>query len=285
MSIGITNASSQNTFLADFNKINKSVSTNIKKLSSGFRINKASDNAVGAAITAKLEAEIAAIEQSSKNVSNGQSLLSTAEGGLSNISDMLIRARELAVQSADGSLSNADRQIVNREFSSVLNEITRVADTTEFNGKKLLNGDLSASSTNQTDIQAGPSGSSTDQINLNVIEGATASQLGIADTNVATSSNARSAITAIDAAIDKLSNTLAEVGATQNRLSTSIAANLDTTRINLTSANSTIKDLDVGSEITKFKQNQVIQATGIKVLKQVNDNNSRLIGTVLNVKA
>ncbi|MGR3317676.1 MAG: flagellin [Candidatus Anammoxibacter sp.] len=284
MSIGISSSSSTNNTLSSLNNINRAVSTNIRKLSAGLRITRAADDAAGAAISAKLEAEIAAIEQAGKNVANGQSLLSTAEGGLNNISDMLLRARELAVQSADGSLSNSDRQIVNREFGSIVDEITRVADTTEFNGKKLLNGDLSASAINQTDIQASPSSSSSDKINLNVIEGVTASQLGIEGTDVATANNAQDAITAIDAAIDKVSITRAEVGATQNRLSASTAGNLETARINLASANSTIKDLDVSSEISKFRQNQVIQAVAIKVTKLANDNNSKLIGSVLNVK-
>ncbi|MGR3178847.1 MAG: flagellin [Candidatus Anammoxibacter sp.] len=285
MSIGITSFSSQSILLSNRNNINRTaVSTNIKKLSTGFRINNAADDAAGAAITSKLEAEIAAIEQASKNVSNGQSLLSTAEGGLSNISDLLLRARELAVQSADAGLSNTDRQLVNKEFSSIVEEITRVADTTEFNGKKLLNGGLSSSAIDQTDIQAGPSGSSSDKINLNVIEGATASQLGIGDTDVATANNAQNAITAIDAAIDKLSITQAEVGATQNRLSTSTAGSLNTA-IALTAAKSTVKDLDISSEISKFKQNQVILAAAIKVTNLAKNNNSSFVGAVLNIKA
>ena len=285
MSIGITSFSSQSILLSNRNNINRTaVSTNIKKLSTGFRINNAADDAAGAAITSKLEAEIAAIEQASKNVSNGQSLLSTAEGGLSNISDLLLRARELAVQSADASLSATDRQLVNKECSSIVEEVTRVADTTEFNGKKLLNGGLSSSAIDQTDIQAGPSGSSSDKINLNVIEGATASQLGIGDTDVATANNAQNAITAIDAAIDKLSITQAEVGATQNRLSTSTAGSLNTAR-SLTAAKSTVKDLDISSEISKFRQNQVILATAIKVTNLAKNSNSSFVGAVLNIKA
>ena len=285
MSIGITSFSSQSILLSNRNNINRTaVSTNIKKLSTGFRINNAADDAAGAAITSKLEAEIAAIEQASKNVSNGQSLLSTAEGGLSNISDLLLRARELAVQSADASLSATDRQLVNKECSSIVEEVTRVADTTEFNGKKLLNGGLSSSAIDQTDIQAGPSGSSSDKINLNVIEGATASQLGIGDTDVATANNAQNAITAIDAAIDKLSITQAEVGATQNRLSTSTVGSLNTAR-SLTAAKSTVKDLDISSEISKFRQNQVILATAIKVTNLAKNSNSSFVGAVLNIKA
>lgn len=283
MGFGISGVSSQNSSLLNLNNINKSISSNITRLSSGIRINKASDDAASAAISAKLTAEIASLEQANRNVGNGESLLNTADSGLNNISNLLVRARELAVQSANGALSNADREIINNEFGAVLNEITRVANTTEFNGQALLNGNLSSGASSQAEIQAGPSGSSSDQININIIEGATASQLGLNSVNVSTTGNAQNAARAIDNAINQISQIRADVGAAQNRLSNT-ASNLSISIINETSANSAIRDADIGSEISSFTQNQIVQKAAIFAMKQENANSRNLIGQLQSAK-
>ncbi len=283
MAIGINSSATQSGLVSNFNKFSDAKSTNLRKLSSGFRIGKASDNAAGLAIAIRLNAESSALSQASQNVSSGLSMLNTADGGLNQISNMLIRAKELAVQSANSSLDDSTRQAINTEFDSITSEISRIASSTEFSGQDLLAGDFSSGSSDQFDIQAGASNTSSDRINLNVIEGSTSSQLGLDNIDVSTIGNAQNAIDAIDSALDQVSTTMANIGATQNRLSFA-NANLSTSIVNLQSATSVIRDTDIAFESTSLAQNQIGQEAALSAIKSANEGKKQLIGKLLNTK-
>ncbi len=283
MAIGINSSATQSGLISNFNKFDNAISKNIRKLSSGFKIGKASDNAAGLAIAIRLNTESSALSQASQNVSSGLSMLKTADSGLDQISNMLARAKELAVQSANSSLDDSARQAINAEFDAITSEISRIAGSTEFSGQDLLAGDFSSGSSDQFDIQAGASNTSSDRINLNVIEGSTSSQLGLDNVNVSTVGDAQSAIDAIDSALDQVSTTRANIGATQNSLSFA-NANLGTSIINLKSATSVIRDTDIASEATNLAQNQIGQAAALSAIKNANEGKKQLIGKLLNTK-
>jgi flagellin len=280
MAIGI-NSTIQNGLVSNLNKINSSKFSSIRKLSSGYRINKAADDAAGLSVATKLNVQASSLRQAQQNTNIGSAMLNIAEGGLNQISNMLSRAKELAVQSANGTLDDSTRQSINMEFNAIVSEITRIADTTKFGDQQLISGDLSSGSSNQADIQVGDSNTSADQINLNVIEGATSSQLGVDTVDVSTAGNAQDAIAAIDSAIDQISSTRANVGTAQNRLSYA-SSNLGTSIENLTSAASTIMDTDIAAEVSSLARSQVAQEATISVLKSANASKLNLIGKLLN---
>lgn len=283
MSIGITSNVTRTGLFSNLKNINSAKTSNIRKLSSGLRINKASDDAAGMAISMRLNTKTSALGQAARNTSSGLSMLQIADSGLSQISDMLNRAKELSVQSANSALDNSSRQAINTEFNAIISEVSRIANTTGFGGQELISGDFSSGSANQYDIQVGDSNTSSDKININVIEGATASQLGLGSIDVSTIGSAQVAISAIDNAIDQVSTTMANIGATQNRLSFA-SANLETTIVNTTSAVSGIQDTDFASETTSLAKNQVSQEAAISAIKIANETKSQMIGKLLNVK-
>ena len=283
MPIGILGNTTQTSLLNNLNRVNNSISSNLNKLSSGLRITKASDDAAGLAVATRLQSDIGAFSQALGNIQSGASLLSTAEGAINQISGMLSRAKELAVQSSNGTLSNEARQAISAEYNSIKEEITRVAETTEFNGQKLLSGDFTPASAKQVEVQAGISNSSSDRISLNVIEGVTSAQLGIQNSDISTQANARSSINDINNAISQINSRQAGIGATVNRLSNA-SSNLGISIENLTSAVSSIKDLDYASEISGLNKNNIIQTASIKTIAQANNSRSDLIGRLLNTK-
>lgn len=283
MAMGIIGGATQSSFLSNLNKFSKAKSSSIRKLSSGFKINKASDDAAGLAVSIMLSTKASALSQASRNTSSGLSMLNIADSGLNQISNMLSRAKELAVQSANGTLDDTARQAINAEFNAIISEVSRTANTTKFGGQELISGDLSAGSSNQFDIQVGDSNTSSDQINLNVIEGATASQLGLDNVDVSTAGNAQEAMDAIDSAIDQVSTTRANVGAAQNSLSFA-GANLGTSIENMTAAVSGIRDTDFASETTNLSRSQVALDATISAIKIANAIKSQMIGKLLNIK-
>ncbi len=282
MAIGIASNTTQSSILLNLKKSNNALSSNIRKLSSGFRINKASDDAAGLTVSMKLNADVSALSQASRNVSSGVSMLNIAEGGLNQISNMLSRAKELAVQSANSIVDDSTRQAINTEFNAIISEITRTANTTEFGDQDLITGDFSSSSSDQHDLQVGSSNTSSDQISINVIEGATASQLGLDNIDVSSVSNAQDALDAIDSATSQVTSTMANLGVTQNRLSFT-SANLGTSIENLTSAVSSIRDLDFASELSSLAKNQITQEVAISALKKASAGKSQMIGKLLNI--
>ncbi len=236
-----------------------------QRLSSGFRINSAADDAAGLGISESLRAKIRSYSVAERNTNNAVSMTQTAEGGLSLVSGIIIRMREIAVQSANGDLSSTDRGYLDTEFQLLSAEIDRLAEATEFNGNELLAG--TAASMN---FQVGINTTSFDTITVS-FGGLSVSGLGLSGVTVAGSAagNATSAIDSLDLALATVSNARAGYGAAQNRLQIAIA-NSQTIRTNLEAANSAIKDVDVAEETSQLARSQVLLQAGASVLAQAN---------------
>lgn len=258
-----TNVASINAQRNLLNTTNR-LSRSLERLSSGLRITRASDDAAGLAISEKFRAQIRSLSQAQRNANDGISLLQIGEAALNETSGLLIRMRELAIQSANGTLGSTERTALNDEFTSLRNEIDRIANTTEFNGTNLLN-DATASIV----FQVGVDNTTNDRITVSGVD-ARASAIGIS-TSVAvdTMSNARSALAVLDSAISTVASLRAQFGTAQNRLEStvrSIAIAIE----NTSAAESRIRDVDVAQETATLTRNQVLQQAGIAVLAQAN---------------
>lgn len=234
-----------------------------EKLASGYRINRAADDAAGLAISEKLRSQVRGLNQAVRNAQDGISLLQTAEGGLTETENLLQRLRELAVQSSNGNLNDADdRAAIDREAQQLLAEIGRIATNTEFNKLKLLDGSQASSITFQIGANAG-------QVITTSIGTANVAALTISGLALSTIAGASAAIASLDVAITAVSSMRAGLGAVQNRLESTIA-NLAVTAENLQAADSRIRDVDVALEQVNFTKLMVLQQAGIAVLAQAN---------------
>ena len=235
----------------------------LQRLSSGLRINRASDDAAGLAISENFRAEVRGLSQASRNANDGISLLQIAEGALNESSGLLIRMRELAIQSANGTLGSSERSTINDEFQDLSSEITRIATVTKFNGIQLLN------STSAITFQIGSEGTSSDTISVSGVD-ATASAIGItASIKVSTSSGATTALDTIDSAISQVASLRASFGSVQNRLESTIRS-LAVAIENTAAAESRIRDVDFAAETAELTRNQVLQQAGVSILSQAN---------------
>ena len=233
-----------------------------ERLSTGRRIARASDEAAGLAISARLRGQISSIEASVRNANDGVSLVQTAEGGLAEIQSSLTRMRELAVQAANGTLSASDRGNLDAEFTQLRNSIDQIAGSTDFNGNSLLGG----AGTVVLQVGAGVG----DQMTINTFD-ASATGIGgdISTLDLNSAANATTAITALDTAIDDVTGYRGEFGAMQNRLDATISS-LSIRGENLAAANSRILDVDVAAETAQMTRFQVIQQSALSVLAQAN---------------
>jgi flagellin len=252
------------------NRTQGSLGTSIQRLSSGLRVNSAKDDAAGLAISMKLSAHVRSLNQAIRNAQDGISVVQTAEGGMNEIHNILTRMRELATQAANGLLSSSDRSALDTEFQALKTEITRISDTTEFNGLKLINGSLSA---NGVSLQVGLNNTTNDRITVSgsSFNDIDASALGLSGTqsSIETQANAQSMLTLIDSAISTVSTRRGNLGAVQNRLGSTIA-NLSISVENLQAANSRIKDADFAIETANLTKSQIILQAGVAVLAQAN---------------
>ncbi|MCP5067367.1 MAG: flagellin FliC [bacterium] len=258
-----------NTNIASLNaQRNLSNTTNnlqrsLERLSSGLRITRASDDAAGLAISERFRAEVRSLQQAQRNANDGISLLQTAEGALNESSGILTRLRELAIQSANGTLGTAERTTLDNEFNDLVSEIGRIAQVTEFNGTSLLDG-TAASIT----FQVGVDNTTNDQITVTGVN-ATSTGIGISTAGIDTVTNAQAALSLIDSAIGTVASLRAGFGTAQNRLEStirSIAVSVE----NTAAAESRIRDVDIASETAILTRNQVLQQAGISVLAQAN---------------
>jgi len=249
----------------------------LEKLASGSRINKAADDAAGLAISEKMRAQIRSIRQDVRNANDGVSMIQTAEGGMNEIGNILIRFRELSIQSASDTVGDAERGFINKEVSQLKEEVTRIANSTEFNGKKLLSG-----AGDKIDIQIGMNNNegedrfSFDTSRTNV----TMDALGLGSMAVDTKESARENLDAIDSAIKTLVGNRAELGALQNRLQSTVN-NLNVYDENLSTAKSRIRDTDMAAETAEMAKNNILTQADVSVLSQANQNNMlalKLIG-------
>lgn len=256
------NIAAMNSYRNYTNNTN-AVSKNLEKLSSGYRINRAGDDAAGLAISEKMRAQITGLETAQKNAQDGISLIQTAEGALQEVHSMLNRMVELASQSANGIYDDAvDRAQIQAEFSELSSEINRISESTNFNGITLMGGPNGATIT----LQIGEK--PTDQLILNIASmGVTA--LGIQAASVGTAGGASNAISALKGAINVVSAQRGKLGAAQNRLEHTIN-NLSVTTENMTAAESRIRDVDVAKEMMSYTKNNILVQSAQAMLAQAN---------------
>jgi len=236
----------------------------LEKLSSGLRINRAGDDAAGLAISESLKSDIRALQQASRNAADGISMIQTAEGGLEEVSGILIRMRELAEQASTGTLGADERTYLDSEFQQLILEVSRIADSTEFNGTKLLDGSIA-----QLDIQVGIGTQSDSQVTLMLGAGMRADDLNLDTINVLDAAAALASITAVSTATGLVSAQRADFGSAQNRLESTIR-NIAMSVENLSAANSRIRDVDIAVETSAMTAMQILQQAGVAVLAQAN---------------
>jgi flagellin len=242
----------------------------LERLASGSRINHAGDDAAGLAISENLRAQVRGLRQAKRNAQDGVSLVQVSEGGLNEISNMLIRLRELSIQAASDTIGDTERQFADREFQSLKQEMDRIANVTQFNGTPLLNGKAGI-----FEIQVGTHNNPIlDRVVYNG-ERADASldSLKLGGESVATKQGAQLSLSVIDDALVRVNSIRSDLGAMQNRLQSTIN-NLAITDENLSSANSRIRDTDMAEEVSEMTKQNILMQSGISVLSQANNTNS-----------
>ncbi len=250
------------------------LSKSIERISSGIRINKGADDAAGLAISEGLRSDIRALRQATRNANDGMSLVNVAEGALNEQSGILIRLRELASQAATGTVGSTERASIQLEFSALRQELTRIANTTEFNGIGLIDGSLasSVSSTSHTLIQIGIDNTANSRLNLNstlALDAVTSENLGLDTLSITASAEALTALASIETAIASVTASRGKVGAIQNRLQRSVSS-LSISTENLQAAESAIRDADIAHEIAELTKNQILVQTSTAMVGQSN---------------
>ena len=239
----------------------------LERLSSGSRINRAGDDAAGLAISENLKAQIRGFRQAKRNASDGISLIQVTEGGLNEVSNMIVRLRELAIQAASDTIGDKERSFADREFQALKSEIQRVADSTSFNGTTVLNG-----SAGIFEIQVGiHNNPMSDRVVYNA-ENSNVSleNLGLVGESVGTKIGAQTTLSSLDDALYKVNSVRADLGALQNRLQSTINS-LAVSDENLSAANSRIRDADLAQEVSDMTKNNILMQAGISVLGQANN--------------
>jgi flagellin len=246
------------------------LATSLQRLSSGLRINSAKDDAAGLAISQRMTTQIRGMDQAARNANDGISLAQTAEGALGIIGDNLQRIRELAVQASSDTISTDDRAAIQKEVTQLSAEITRVTDSSEFNGTKLLDGSQATFT-----IQVGANSAAENQITITNVDMSTLATAvaGITFTDAAT---AQTALDTVDANLKLVNDGRADLGAIQNRF-TSVIANLSVGSENLSAARSRIQDTDYAKESAQLTRNQILQQAGTAMLAQANQSTSGVL--------
>jgi flagellin len=259
-----------NTNIASINaqrstaQVTTRLARNYQRLSTGLRISTAADDAAGLAISERLRSQIRSLGQASRNANDGISLVQVGEGALNEVSNILVRLRELAIQSANGSSSNQDRNTIKEEFDSLVGEINRIAQSTEFNGVKLLDGSAST-----VTFQVGINTTAgIDTLNVS-LEAALSTTLGLSTLDIGSGGNTSFAIAQIDNAVNSVSGLRGKFGSLQNRLQSTIA-NIGVAVESLSAAESRIRDVDVAYETAELTRNSILQQASISILSQAN---------------
>ena len=240
----------------------------LERLSSGFRINRAGDDAAGLAISEKMRAKTRGLMQAQRNANDGISLIQVAEGGLNEIQNILIRMRELGVQSASDTIGPKERGYLDNEYQALKSEVDRIANSTDFNGTQLLDG-----TGGTLDIQVNTGGENllgVDRITFDAFKAdANVDKLGLTDLALDTKPGAQETLAVVDGAIDYVSSIRGDLGAIQNRLVSTIN-NIGISVENLSAANSRIKDVDIADESSELTRNNILMQSGTSVLMQSN---------------
>jgi flagellin len=264
--------------LGNLNRTNRGLTSTFGRISSGMRINSASDDGAGLAVAENLNAEARSLGQAQRNTHDGVSVVQTAEGAANEVGDILKRMRELAVQSSSETLHNTERAYIQDEFEQLTTEVDRIAAITEFNGIALGNDQNSS-----LDVQVGIHNSNDDRITVNLGD-LRASTLGVDNSGTGvqldTVTGARTALTKIDQALDTVNSYRSDYGSVQNRLESALN-NLDVYKENVQGAESRIRDADYAYETAEMQKFQIMQQAGTAILSQANGINQgalRLIG-------
>ena len=241
-------------------------SKTFQRLASGSRITSADDDAAGLALSERLRGTIASTGQAARNANDGISLIQTAEGALNELSNILIRLRELSVQASSDTVGPKGRELAGREFKQLFEEVDRIAGVTEFNGRKLLIGEG-----DELSIHIGVNADSAlNQLKYDISESDSRTDaLGLSSLNIESKEEAQDGLARIDEAIDKVSGNRATLGALQNRLNSTVR-NLQISKENLSFANSQIRDADIAEESTELAKSNILMNAGISVLAQAN---------------
>jgi len=264
----LTNVASLNA-QSNLANTQSALAKSIGRLSSGMRINSASDDAAGLGISQNLSADIKSISQAQRNANDAISMSQVAEGAMNQMQGIVSRMRELSVQSANSTLGSDERGYIQTEFSQLSQEVNRIGQVTNFGSQKLLDGSASAGLT----FQVGINNTANDRLAMSITK-LTTSTLGstslhIASASLSTAANAQAAIGAFDKAIQQLSQARAKVGASQNRMSVTVS-NLASSYTNLSAANSRITDVDVAEETAAMTKSNILSQAGLAVLAQAN---------------
>jgi len=264
----ITNTQSLNA-QRNLSQTGKALAGNFSRLSSGMRINTAGDDAAGLAISERMKSQVRSMSQAERNSNDGISLLQTAEGAMNENSGILIRMRELSMQSANGTLGQGERDALQTEFSQLTSEVDRIAKVTKFNDQALLDG-TNATFTFQVGVGTTAGEDTIDATMSNMTSAAYGtSGTDLTALDISSAAGATAALTALDTAIDDTSTARAGLGATQNRLQVTVT-NLQSARENLSAANSRIRDVDVAEESSAMTRNNILSQAGMAVLSQAN---------------
>lgn len=271
-----TNIASQ-TVQKNLKQVSGKANSSLEKLSSGKRITKAADDAAGLAIATNLEAQTKGLRQATRNANDGISLVQTAEGGLNEVSNILVRMRELTIQAASDTVGDAERGFLDKEYQQLVTEVDRISASTTFNGTNLLNGEGAGT----LDFQVGAFAGEQNRITFDSAESnASTSAIGISGSGISEKGNALGSIEVIDQAIDQVSGQRANLGSIQSRLQSTVS-NLEVQTINQDNARSVIQDVDVAEESAKLAANEVVKQAGVTTLSQANalpNSALRLIG-------
>jgi flagellin len=251
--------------------VNKSMETSMERLASGKRINSAADDAANLAISTRITAEIQGLKQSIKNAADAQSLLNVTEGALTEVHTILLRMRELAVQSSNDTVRDQDRDMLQMEVAQLEAEIQRISDDTTWSGMTLLAGGFSTGAT----FQIGPRDTDTIQISIAAIDATTAAQLALSS-HVSTQAAAQDYIVTIDNAISKISEQRGKYGAVMNRLDHAMA-NMQNIVTNLSTAKGRLEDADFAAESANLARTQVLQQASMAMLSQANASKQNIL--------
>ena len=244
----------------------------LERLSSGSRINKAGDDAAGLAISENLKAQIRGLRQAKRNASDGISLVQVTEGGLNEISNILVRLRELSVQAASDTIGDTERSFTNREFQSLKEEIQRIATSTNYNGTQVL-----AGREQPIDIQVGVYNTANDRLSYDTkFADSRLEALGVAEETVASKLGAQLSLSKIDGGLKQVNEVRSTLGAMQNRLASTVN-NLSIYDENLSAANSRIRDVDVAEESSELVKQNILQQAGVSVLAQANSSQQQAL--------
>jgi len=251
-------------------RTNKGLANSLSRISSGFRVNKAADDAAGLGVATNLETQIGSTRTAMRNINDGISIIQTAEGASNEVTDILQRMRELAVQSSSGTLGNTERSFIQDEFVQLRSEVSRIAQVTEFNGITLNN-----NTTSSINVQVGINSDSNSQIAI-TLGALTTNALGISGILLDTAANALSALSVLDTAIGTVNSNRSVYGAAQNRLESALN-NAGVQVEALSSANSQIIDTDFATETANLTKLQIMQQAGVAALAQAKGINQSVI--------